>query len=100
MLRCVCIQLLYSWPEREVSKKLRYHTLPNVPYLVSEFSQLPWIIPVELEFRLWIDQDTRIELATTEHDRGMNMRVLIQYSLYYISTKPPSAAGQINDTVL
>lgn len=63
-------------------------TLKDPPYLVSEFCQFLGIIMVKLEFRLRVDQNPCVELATTKHDRGMHVRVLVQYALYHLLSAP------------
>lgn len=51
------------------------------PDLVAELRQLYRVCGIELESVLRIYNDTGLEAAAPKHDRGQDMRVLIQQTL-------------------
>jgi len=50
----------------------------NAPDLIPEFGQLLLIFWIKNEFRLWINDDPRIESSTAEHHSRFNMGIPVK----------------------
>ena len=54
----------------------------NAPNLIPELSQLLLVFWIKGEFRLWIDDNPRIESSTTEHHGRIDVGISVENTLY------------------
>jgi len=54
----------------------------NTPDLIPKFGQLPLIFWIKSEFRLWINNDPRIESSTAEHHSRLDVGIPVENALW------------------
>ena len=86
MLRCVFVGLTYAIPRKAFNGSPgRIASRSHVPYEITKFSELLFVVTIELELWGRVDDNPSIEFPLAEHYRGTNTRISRHNRLCWVS---------------